>query len=295
MKRLFLLFEFVLLSGFCFAQNINLGTETFSYRGLTVNHYGVGWYPDPTTVANGPMAYFSAYGGLRFFTRGLSRATFNVDGNFGLGTDSPAAKLHILNSYSGSPTAMKMFYEGSWGTVDYANNFRFIDISSTEGGNVLQVNGYGIGVGFSPPEINSPDKLYVNGNVGIGTRTPKGYKLAIAGSAIAESVTVKLAGNWPDYVFEDNYKLTPLSDIKIFIDRNHHLPEVPSAQQIALNGVNLGDMNTVLVKKVEELTLYLIDKDKHDLKQQSQISALQSQVDVLKAQLGKLLAVYGEK
>ncbi|OKS87296.1 hypothetical protein RG47T_2755 [Mucilaginibacter polytrichastri] len=65
---------------------------------------------------------------------------------------------------------------------------------------------------------------------------------------------------WPDYIFNPSYHALNLSDIKAYIDKNHHLPEIPSAQEVAKSGINLGEMNTKLLKKIEELTLYLIEK-----------------------------------
>ena len=115
-----------------------------------------------------------------------------------------------------------------------------------------------------------------DGNVGIGTTDPKGYKLAIAGKAVAEEVVVKLQANWPDYVFEDSYQLPSLSETEKYIKTNKHLPGVPSAKEIRENGVILGEMNAILLKKVEELTLYLLEQNKKIEKQQEQIDALVS-------------------
>jgi len=83
-------------------------------------------------------------------------------------------------------------------------------------------------------------------------------------------VRVDLSVPGPDYVFERNYKLPTLEEIKFYIDRNKHLPEVPSASEMEKNGIPLGEMNMLLLKKVEELTLYVIEQNKNnqDLKQQ---------------------------
>jgi len=101
-----------------------------------------------------------------------------------------------------------------------------------------------------------------NGNVSIGTTNPQGYKLAVAGNMIAESIKVKLQGAWPDYVFHDQYNLPSLNQVESFIKLNRHLPEIPSEAEIQKNGQNLGEMNSKLLKKVEELTLYLISQQK---------------------------------
>jgi len=77
----------------------------------------------------------------------------------------------------------------------------------------------------------------------------------------AKEVQVSLS-NWPDYVFSKDYNLLPLSEVEQFITENHHLPDVPSAAEVEANGVNVGEMNAILLKKVEELTLYIIEQEK---------------------------------
>jgi hypothetical protein len=98
------------------------------------------------------------------------------------------------------------------------------------------------------------------GNVGIGTTIPDS-KLTVNGTIHTKEVKVDLVG-WPDYVFKPKYNLPSLLEVKNYIDKNHHLPEMPSEQEVAQDDLNLGEMNKLLVKKVEELTLYLIEKDK---------------------------------
>jgi len=95
-------------------------------------------------------------------------------------------------------------------------------------------------------------------NVGIGTMNTGSYKLAVEGKIGCREINV-LAGPFPDYVFENDYNLLPLNAVEAYIKENKHLPDVPSANVIAENGMNLGEMNLILMKKVEELTLYLID------------------------------------
>jgi hypothetical protein len=115
------------------------------------------------------------------------------------------------------------------------------------------------------------------GNVGIGTSDTKGYKLAVAGKAVAEEITVKVQSNWPDYVFDPSFKLMPLNELKVFIDKNQHLPEIPSAVNIKNDGLHLGEMNQLLTKKVEELTLYHINADQKAMQQERELSNLKIQ------------------
>lgn len=102
---------------------------------------------------------------------------------------------------------------------------------------------------------------YFKGNVGVGTLDTKGYKFAVAGDMIAESIRVKLQNSWPDYVFSEKYKLPSLSDTHKFILKNGHLPDIPSAAQVSAEGFDLAEMNIKLLKKIEELTLHLIEQD----------------------------------
>lgn len=97
-----------------------------------------------------------------------------------------------------------------------------------------------------------------SGSLGIGTTDTKGYKLAVNGEAIFSKVKVKAFSNWPDFVFKPDYKLRPLSELKSFINQHRHLPDVPSEQEVAEKGQDLGEMNKILLQKVEELTLYVI-------------------------------------
>ena len=118
------------------------------------------------------------------------------------------------------------------------------------------------------------------GNVGIGTTAPDA-KLAVNGTIHTKEVRVDLTG-WSDYVFNKEYVLPTLMEVKNYIDKNHHLPDMPSEKEVLANGVNLGEMNKVLTKKVEELTLYLIAKD-------DQLNAQQKDISELKRQLKRLM------
>jgi hypothetical protein len=115
--------------------------------------------------------------------------------------------------------------------------------------------------------INAP-----SGNVGIGTTSPT-EKLSVNGKIRAHEVKVETA-NWPDYVFSKGYTLTPIRDVERFIHKNGHLPEMPSAKDVETDGIDLGNMNAKLLKKIEELTLHLINLENKTEKQQKEIDAL---------------------
>jgi hypothetical protein len=186
----------------------------------------------------------------------------SLNSKFSIAQTDASTGLTVGNT-SGVPRfALNGFNDGSWTMYDYAAG------SWTQGITQKQ------------------------GNVGIGTNDSKGYKLAVNGSVIATSVTVKLYSNWPDFVFEEKYQLRPITEIDAYIKQNRHLPDVPTAAEVEKNGVNLGGISSLLLKKIEELTLYLIDKDKQLKEQQDKIAALEAQrkeIDELKAQMAKLL------
>ncbi|MEN5195892.1 hypothetical protein [Sphingobacterium faecium] len=112
-----------------------------------------------------------------------------------------------------------------------------------------------------------------NGYVGVGTVSPK-EMLSVNGNIRAHQIKVETT-NWPDYVFNDEYQLPSLAETEKFIKANKHLPEIPKADEVESKGVDLGEMNKILLKKIEELTLYMIDKDKR-------IQALEETVKGLK-------------
>ncbi|GGE18045.1 hypothetical protein [Sphingobacterium cellulitidis] len=102
----------------------------------------------------------------------------------------------------------------------------------------------------------SSKMYYLDGNVGIGTENPAD-KFEVNGVIKAKEIKVVATG-WPDYVFEPDYPLSPLPQVKMFIEENGHLPEVPSARTIENEGLSVGEMNKILIKKIEELTLHQI-------------------------------------
>lgn len=102
--------------------------------------------------------------------------------------------------------------------------------------------------------------ILLNGNVGIGTNAPA-EKLSVNGKIRAREIKVETS-NWPDYVFSKGYYLPSLKDIEEHINKNGHLQGIPSANEVISNGIELGDLNARLLKKIEELTLHLIAMEK---------------------------------
>ncbi len=110
--------------------------------------------------------------------------------------------------------------------------------------------------------IDGPKTVFTKGNVSIGTTNAQGYQLAVAGKVAAEEVKVALQANWPDYIFKESYQLPTLQNVENHIKEKGHLPNIPSALEVEKNGVFLGEMNRLLLEKIEELTLYTISQEK---------------------------------
>ncbi len=204
---------------------------------------------------------------IRFSTGGdddtKQKAVINSAGNVGIGMPTPLQKLHIngnlrVDGPSGYNHSELEFYRGdglkfaSIGQGDLASANSTFDIQHFNGNDIRFLNA----------NVEQVRILASNGNVGIGTPSPDA-KLAVSGQVHAQEVKVSITVPGPDYVFEKNYKLPTLEEIKTYIDQNKHLPEVPSAVEMEKNGMLLGEMNMLLLKKVEELTLYAIEMNKN--------------------------------
>jgi hypothetical protein len=117
---------------------------------------------------------------------------------------------------------------------------------------------------------------YFMANVGVGTTSPD-EKLTVKGKIHAQEVKVDMLGALvPDYVFANDYKLKSLQEVESYIKQNNHLPEIPSAQEIEKNGLMLAEMNMSLLKKMEEMTLYMIEQEKRLSAQSKEILALKN-------------------
>jgi len=111
------------------------------------------------------------------------------------------------------------------------------------------------------------------GSVGIGTLNPGSYKLAVNGTIRAKEVIVDTG--WSDYVFKPDYKLASLSEVEGAIKKEGHLPGIPSAADVAEHGISVGDMQSKLLAKVEELTLHLIELKKENDQLKSRVAKLE--------------------
>jgi len=130
----------------------------------------------------------------------------------------------------------------------------------------------------NPLHVNGVSYLngntHITGNVGIGSAPSTTYRLGVNGTIGCKKIVVTNTG-WADYVFEPDYELMPLDELESFIQENKRLPEVPPASHVEENGIELSEMNVLLLKKVEELTLYILQQNKD-------MQALKEEVNSLK-------------
>jgi hypothetical protein len=229
---------------------------------------------------------------LRTYNSGSLTEAMHIEGNgnVGIGTITPLSKLHIANGtimasdpvyndinvrLDGNNIPVIKFTRWTGTPSHYHNAFigQFFNGASGE-------YSFGIGTGFSATGDQNFNSIALtiknNSNVGIGTTNPDS-KLTVKGHIHAEEVRVDLNVPGPDYVFEENYNLPSLTEVESFIKANKHLPEVPSAKEMEEKGINLSEMNMLLLKKVEELTLYVIE-------QQKEISNLKNELKTFKTQ-----------
>ncbi|SEB38005.1 hypothetical protein SAMN04489761_0299 [Tenacibaculum sp. MAR_2009_124] len=211
-------------------------------------------------------------------------------GNVGIGTKSPNAKLEVngsvkFDNLSSGHTNLQ---------IGHDINDRILADNSTN-------KHYGGGLFFRvtpDPSLNITHNyidvmtLSDKGTVGIGTKNTQGFKLGVHGRIAAEEVKVATYGNWPDYVFENNYNLPTLDEVENHIQKNGHLKNIPSAKEVSKEGFFLGSMDAKLLQKIEELTLYTIAQEKQLKTQEKKIKTLENQtkeIEKLKALVNKLL------
>jgi len=194
--------------------------------------------------------------------------------NVGIGTSSPGEALTVLSA-SASP-----FSIGDAGYGDYILYYGFGYNDLDAYGAALRFYSSTYGIQFRTGGADPAVTILNNGSVGIGTASPQ-HLLHVAGTIGAEEVIVSSTG--ADYVFDPGYRLQPLSEVADYVKENHHLPEIPSAAEVKESGVSLGEMQSKLLAKIEELTLHMIQSEERNNRLEQQNRDLQERIGRLES------------
>jgi hypothetical protein len=200
-----------------------------------------------------------------------NRTTLSIRGEDGR-IYIPSSSLVFGKSWGEGFNRIAIIQYGPHGYIDYKDNLHFRADKNWISALTLYGNG-SVGVGFG---TTYKEGQYLN----------MGYKLAVNGGIVCEEVKVVTDVPDADYVFEEDYNLATLSEVETFIKENKHLPNIPSAQEFKENGYKVGEMDGMLLRKVEELTLYIIGQEKQMNEQQKLIEELQKRLSELEAKKG---------
>ncbi len=266
---------------------LSAGT-TYHVRAYATNSAGTGYGSDLSfTTASAPVAPVVTTSSITNITQTTASSGGNVTSDGGASvtargvcwntTGNPTTSSSKTTDGTGAGTFTSSITGLSNGTTYYVRAYATNSVGTTYG-NELSFNA-GSPTGW---QTSGGNVYYNSGNVGIGTATSFDAKLNVNGKILAEEVEV-ISNIASDFVFDPGYKLMPITELEEYLETNRHLPEIPSAEEFSREGQNLGEMDDLLLRKIEQLTLYLINQDQILNEQTRIIQELMREIDLLKS------------
>ncbi|KAF2515005.1 hypothetical protein EYY60_02805 [Flavobacterium zhairuonense] len=225
----------------------------------------------------------------------ISRGSLNTvfKGNVGIGISTPTTKLQVLHSLTNDSNEVIASLT-RFGTTNGGSSIVRIGYHDTcdfEVNSGYSYYGHRFGSYFDLNIINNKTggdhgainfitnasvkmAIKANGNIGIGVSAPQN-KLDVNGTIHSKEVKVDMNG-WSDFVFKRDYDLPTLQEVEKHITEKGHLENIPSEEEVLKNGINLGEMNSKLLQKIEELTLYMIELKKENLEMKERLTTLEN-------------------
>jgi hypothetical protein len=204
----------------------------------------------------------------------------NGGGTFTMPSTSVVAGTNV--TVTGNGSAATPFLVSANDKSIYENNGTINQATTIGSNRIVYMNNSNIWFNGSSSESNG--KIYIGATASYPNVTGN-YKLFVEGGIMTEKVKVALrsTANWADYVFAENYDLMPLKNVEEFIAKNKHLPGIDSADELTKKGLDIAEMQSQHMAKIEELTLYIIDQNKAIEKNNKDIEELKKQIQLLTA------------
>lgn len=238
------------------------------------------------SISNGNSVTLPAQSPQTLSQSGNTITLSNGGGSFNLPITSVVAGTNV--TVTGTGTTANPFTVSANDTSLYANNGIINQATTVSGNRVVDMNNSNIW--FSTANSTSNGKMYL-GSTAVYPNATGNYRLFVEGGILTEKVKVALrsSANWADYVFANDYKLMPLNEVEAFVRTNKHLPGIDSAEQLAKDGIDVAQMQSKQMEKIEELTLYIIDQDKKIAEQAKALEKNAKELEALKLQIQALI------